>query len=264
MSEKGNIIAIPTYNRRAELEACLACLAAAEGLDDWRIVIGDDCSTDYDIAEVVRHTPLAVTVLRNKANLGCDGNSVLLLEACLRKNARRVLLLDSDMIVSSDALSFAERTFARSDGVLSLYNSVLHVEAEAVDSELVRKNSIGGAATVWDASVLKDMLGGLDGPACWDWRICDMAREKNIRLCVAWESRAQHIGINGSNSLHFGQLEYGARFRIETRVQAEAIAGAHEKLMLSQDIYRPRLRPSMLQRWRRSIAKRLPKKRAAG
>ncbi|MDA4847152.1 glycosyltransferase family 2 protein [Hoeflea poritis] len=261
MSETGNIIAIPTFNRRTELEACLACLATADRLEDWPVVIGDDCSTDYDIADVVRHVPFAVTVLRNDTNLGCDGNTVSLLQTCLWNNARRVFLLDSDMIVSSDALSFAERNFGRTDGVLSLYNSVLHGEAEIVDGELVRKNSVGGAATVWDASVLKDMLEGLDGPHCWDWRVCDLAFEKGIALLVARQSRAQHIGIDGTNSLRFGELEYGAGFRIETREHAQAIAVAHEKLMLSQGIYRPPFKPSLLERWRRSIVKRLPKKR---
>ncbi len=261
MPETDQIIAIPTFNRRVEVAACLTCLAAAEGLEKWRVVLRDDCSTEYDIADLLGNVPFAVTVLRNETNLGCDGNTVALLKHCIEQNAQRVLLLDSDMIVSSDALAFADKNLARTDGVLSLYNSVLHLEAEVVDAALVRKKSIGGAATVWDATLLKEMLESLDGPDCWDWRFCDRAHAEQIRLFVARESRAQHIGVEGTNSLRFGELEFGAGFHIETMEQANAIAVAYEKLMLSQEYFRPKKKRSMLARWRRSIIKRLPKKR---
>ncbi|WP_136660819.1 glycosyltransferase family A protein [Nitratireductor sp. XY-223] len=263
MTPQGNIIAIPTYNRRAEVEACLDCLASVEGLDDWRVIIRDDCSTDYDIADLLKDRPFSATVLRSKSNGGCDRNTVLLLRACLAQNAGRVLLLDSDMIVSRDILRFADRVFANTDGVLSLYNSVLHDEGQIVDDDLVLKDSIGGAATLWDASVLGHMLEGLDGTRYWDWQFCDRARERNIRIFVVRKSRAQHIGIEGSHSVWFGQLDYGVGFRVDTAEQAAAIAIAHDKLMLSQSLYALSKKP-LLQRWRRSIAKRLPKKRAAG
>ncbi len=165
------------------------------------------------------------------------------------------------MIVSKDALIFSERVFGRTDGILSLYNSVLHVEVEKTDSDLVRKNSIGGAATVWDAMVLEEITEGLETETFWDWRVCDSAYEKNIRLFVARCSRAQHIGIGGTNSQRFGDLEYGVGFAVETIEQAAAIAEAHEKLMLSQRRYVERVKPSRPARWRMSIVKRLPQKK---
>ncbi len=65
MQTPRQIIAIPTFNRRAELTACLSCLGQAEGLGDWRVIVGDDCSTEYDIAELVKGVPFPCEIIGN-------------------------------------------------------------------------------------------------------------------------------------------------------------------------------------------------------
>ena len=264
MQQPQQIIAIPTYNRRGLVEACLSCLGRVEDLCNWQVIIADDCSTDYDIAELAKTASFGCEIIRNEANLGCDRNTVALLRMCLERGAERILLLDSDMIVSADALLFAGRVFDRTDGILSLYNSVLHRPVEPVDDDLVRKQSIGGAATVWDARVLEDLIDSLETDHCWDWRICERAQEKDIRLIVARNSHAQHVGVGGTNNLNFGRLEYGIGFSVETMEQAAAIADAHERLMLAQSQYWDLTKPPKIVRWRNSIVKRLPKITAGG
>ena len=255
-------IAITTFNRRVELESCLACLALAHGLPAWTIRICDDASSEYDIAEVVAHSGLPATVSRNPRNLGCDYNTVDLLKSCLSSGADRVFVLDSDMIVMTDIFRFIDRVFDRTDGVLSVYNSVLHPVAGDIDNDLVRKNSIGGGATVWDAGVLCDFMTRLDDPRSWDWRMCDFAAESGVRLCVARHSRAQHVGIGGVNNVCFGELEYGIGFEPQHSRHTAAMAMALDVLMQDQLLYlhgpRRTKRKSRMQRWAGGIAKRLP------
>jgi glycosyltransferase involved in cell wall biosynthesis len=262
MSNRAQTVAITTYNREAELTACLACLGSANRLEDWSVVIRDDASTDYDIAGIVAGLSFPCAATRNPINLGIDANNVALLKACLAEGAERILLLDSDMIVSADALEFVEAVFDRTDGILSLYNSVLHHEAEAIDADLVRKETIGGAATVWDAGVLGRILERLDGSDLWDWQMSAIVRDLGIKLCVARQSRAQHIGINGINSLRFGELEFGSGFVVETADQAHALAAAYATLMGSQEVFRNGRsryapKPPRHKRWWRSISKRV-------
>ncbi len=256
-------IAITTYNRKADLQSCLACLATAQDLDRWSIHIRDDASTEYDIGKVVAEAGISAEINRNSKNTGCDTNNVDLLRACLDAGAKRVFLLDSDMIVTADVLEFIDCTFARTDGVLSVYNSVLHPVGPEIDDDLIVKNSIGGAATVWDARLLRTILDRMDGPDLWDWQMCDIVSDMNIRLCVARLSRAQHVGMDGINSLRFGELDYGTGFILQTKRQSMALARALDTLMCNQQRYlhgpiRNQIKPPQIIRWKNSMAKRLP------
>lgn len=256
------IIAIPTYNRLQELTACLDCLSSADGLEDWQIIICDDHSTDYDITTLVKGFPIVCTVVRNQENLGCDANNVALMELCLSKNAQRIFILDSDMIVSPKILSFINTTFDRTDGVLGTYNSNLHAEASIVDDELMTKASVGGTATVWDATLLRNILNSFDGVATWDWQACAYMKAQNKHFYVARNSLAQHLGNNGINNGSFGQLDYGLNFQIENSAQAFALAHAHQHLMLTQNKYTPPIPKSAkrtlgpIQRLKKSLRKR--------
>ncbi len=258
-------IAISTFNRKPELQSCLACLAEARGLDGWAIRIHDDASDDYDIGDIVASSGLAAFVSRNRENLGCDANNVDLLRTCLDAGAQRIFVLDSDLIVASDVLEFIDRNFDRTDGVLSVYNSVLHPVEAIFDGDLLIKNSVGGAATVWDAGLLRSALDRLDGPDCWDWRICDTIAEMKLRIFVASNSRAQHIGISGTNNMRFGELEYGIGFMPENPRHTAALARTLDILLTSQPTYLQGaarlIKKPRLARWADSVAKRLPKSR---
>lgn len=233
---KTQIIAISTYNRKAEVVACLECLEAARGIENWRVIIHDDASSDFDIAAITSHLPFECSVFRNPVNLGGDENNVTMLKACVDQGASRIFLLDSDMIVSTDVFEFIENVFERTQGVLSVYNSILHAEASMIDADLVAKQSIGAAATIWDANLLHTVLDKLDGFQIFDWQFCRILDQQKVQLCVAKQSRAQHIGINGDHTAEFGQLEYGIGFSVETAEQARALAMAHANLMLSQNV----------------------------
>lgn len=237
MPELNQIIAITTYNRKVALLSCLNCLAEATGLAKWKVILSDDCSTDYDIHEIAATLPFDCTVLRSTQQLGASGNSVSLLKTCLERGADRIFMLDSDMIVSKDVLAFIEQHFPQTGGVLSVYNSVLHTESSALNDELVLKSSVGGAATIWDSHLLSELLSQFDSDAEWDWQLCKLLASHQIQFSVARNSRAQHLGIGGTNNNRFGSIDYGLGFKIDTHTQALALANAHQSLMSSQSQY---------------------------
>jgi glycosyltransferase involved in cell wall biosynthesis len=254
-------IAIPTYNRKAELQSCLASLAMVRGLGDWRIAFADDASPDYQIGELVSDAGLSATVFENPHNLGGNRNIVALLQSCLDRGADPILLLDSDMIAATDMLEFAGRTLAKTDGVLSLYNSVLHAASDSLDDDLLVKATIGGAATLWDAQLLQTVLAGLRGQEDWDWEMCRVVAGLGRRLCVARRSRAQHIGIIGTNNCKFGELEFGIGFTPEHNHHHMALNRTLDMLLLDQNLFRygpSRMkRPRKLARWKNNILKSL-------
>ena len=135
--DRPDIIAIPTFNRVRQLVACLASLRRASGLERYRIFIRDDASREFGVNEIARLVPEAESIERNSVNLGPDANQMLLFRDCIEAGARRIFVLDNDMIVSPSILEFTERTFERTDGFLGLYNSTLHKERREVDRDLI-------------------------------------------------------------------------------------------------------------------------------
>jgi hypothetical protein len=243
--DRRDIIAIPTYDRLPELIACLTCLREARGLDRYRIFIRDDASTKFGPDELAQLMPLAERIDRNAVNCGPDLNQVRLLRDCIAAGARRVIVLDSDMIVSPAALDFAERAFERTDGVLSLYNSQHHREVRGIDEELVEKRSIGGAATCWGAALLASVLDGLGTVRgaydTWDWQAVYLLRAMRRRMIVSRRSYAQHLGISGQNNRRFGSIDYGSGFVIETNSQARFMAAVFDALLSHQHAFAPQL-----------------------
>lgn len=248
------IIAIPTHNRVDLLLSCLECLSLVDGLDNWSLRIYDDCSSEYDIHAVVSRFGLKAVIQRNEQRLGGDINNLSMLKDCLRLQPERILLLDSDMILSPDSLEFIERHFSETDGFLGLYNSCRHMVQGDINEALVYKWSCGATATVWEAKLLAAMIQSLSDTYLWDWKASDYMNEHHIRICVARKSRAQHLGIiGGMHFFPFGKLDYGLGFEVVHEAHARALAASHQRLMVDQ---MPYVRAKRLPFFRR-IMKRL-------
>ena len=234
--DRPDIIAIPTFNRVRHLVACLASLRRASGLERYRIFIRDDASREFGVNEIARLVPEAESIERNSVNLGPDANQILLFRDCIEAGARRILVLDSDMIVSPSILEFTERTFERTDGFLGLYNSTLHKERQEVDRALIAKWRAGGTATCWQVDLMRRVIDRCEGnlKTTWDWIANAKLRETETRILVSRRSYAQHLGIVGTNNGSFGNIDYGRGFVIETEEQARFMAETFDHLMSRQ------------------------------
>lgn len=253
--DRPDIIAIPTFNRVRHLVACLASLRRASGLERYRIFIRDDASREFGVNEIARLLPEAESIERNSVNLGADANQFLLFRDCFEAGARRILVLDSDMIVSPSILEFTERTFERTDGFLGLYNSTLHKPRQEVDRALIEKWSAGGTATCWQVDLMRRVIDHCEGnlKTTWDWAANAKLQEMETRILVSRRSYAQHLGIAGTNNGSFGNIDYGLGFVIETAEQARIMAETFDHLMSRQSQFAvpkrsTRRRPRFLRR----------------
>jgi len=249
-----DIIAIPTFNRIRHLVACLRSLREAGGLEQYRIFIRDDASSEFGVGEIAQLLPEATSIRRNAANLGPDGNQILLFKDCIDAGARRILVLDSDMLVSPSLLDFMGHAFERTDGFLGLYNSVLHKELRDLDSELIEKRSFGGAATCWQSTLLRGVIDRYERKAAktWDWVANAELAETGRRIIVSRRSYAQHMGIAGANNGVFGKIEYGLGFVVETEEQMRFMAETFDKLMSNQHQFTSQVRKTKPRAWYRS------------
>ncbi len=93
-------IAIPTYNRAADLDACLARLAVQPGVGgEVELLVSDNCSTDSTPAVVKawQDKGVSITCIRNQQNIGPDNNFVQCYTAA--KGKYFWLLGDDDMVL---------------------------------------------------------------------------------------------------------------------------------------------------------------------
>ncbi len=106
------IIALTAYNRPRLLEACLQSLAKAQNITDWEIRISVDPSERTEELERIilsaMSNGLRISHRVNTAKLGVRANPHSLLQWCFKDNAKLVLYLEDDIVVSSDCLVFCD------------------------------------------------------------------------------------------------------------------------------------------------------------
>ncbi|MEP9390168.1 glycosyltransferase [Mesorhizobium sp. KR9-304] len=246
-----DIIAIPTFNRIRHLVACLRCLRQARGLERYRVFVRDDASSEFGADEIARLIPEATSIERNVVNLGPDANQLLLFRDCLEAGARRILVLDSDMLVSPSILEFTEQAFERTGGFLGLYNSLLHGKRRDMDCDLIEKWSVGGTATCWESGLMGRVIDRCerDLTQTWDWIANAELNETRTPIIVSRRSYAQHLGIMGVNNGVFGKIDYGLGFIIETDDQARFMAETFDDLMSRQRQVAASKRKTKLKAW---------------
>jgi hypothetical protein len=116
-----------------------------------------------------------------------------------------------------------ERIIDHTDGVMSLYNSVLHtgiLDKFQIDNvSMLNKRTIGGAGAVFKKNIIKKILSELPPSNTFDWDWSDYLVKSGVRLLVTERSYVQHIGIVGFNSGNYfggdlsGSLcDYGINF----------------------------------------------------
>ncbi len=216
-------LAVATHNRKHILEKMVTSLYLTDMGDHVHIRIYDDASTDFDEDFLRKAFPDSKSIMRNPVNLGPSKNMYRIFTDFLAHDDDILILTDSDLIFNREWLTVVERIIDRTDGVMSLYNSVLHMamlEKFQIDNiSLLNKRIIGGAGTVFKKNIVKKILSELPPSNTYDWDWSDYLVKSGVRLLVTERSYVQHIGIVGFNSGNYfggdlsGSLcDYGVNF----------------------------------------------------
>ena len=105
--------------------------------------------------------------------------------------------------------------FYRTDGILSLFNTLTHRSIREEDG-LCEKMNIGAAGTLMSRNNVDFLFkhnNDLDNTKNFDWNFCHIFRELGIRIYTVKDSLVQHIGFTGQNT-YFAKGDYGIGFSI--------------------------------------------------
>jgi hypothetical protein len=216
-------LAIATYNRKHLLEKMITSLYLSDIGDNVHIRIYDDASTDFDEDYLKRAFPGSKTIIRNPVNIGPSRNMHRIFTDFIVLDDDILILTDSDLIFNREWLAIVERIINHTDGMMSLYNSVLHTrilgKLQIDNVNMLNKKTIGGAGAVFKKNIIKKILTDLPASNTFDWDWSDYLVKSGVRLLVTERSYVQHIGIVGFNSGNYfgGELsgslcDYGVNF----------------------------------------------------
>jgi glycosyltransferase involved in cell wall biosynthesis len=205
-------IGVSTYNRRHLVELSAASLRSSSIPPDTALIVVDDASTDYDVDYLRSVYPRFSDVRRRPENSG--GASFAnrdVMRQLLETDADAILLLDSDLLVSSNFLDRGASLLRDTDGVLSLFNTPNH-PAIGARGPFVLKRSIGCAGTLWRRDIAAKVFGEVPAGPQWDWRFSDFLARAGVSICVLCDSLVQHIGYSSGHNSDFGSGDLGVGF----------------------------------------------------
>lgn len=208
-------IGITTFNRIDYVKKMCLSLRHTIGLESCSIRIYDDCSDEYSLDEIVKEFPFVTEYKRREHNLGSDFNIHQMYRDFLETGDEILVNCDSDMIFHSEWINKIKELLPCSDGVISFYNSALHVPAEHLvinNVNMVRKNTIGSAGTVFTRHIVQCIIDNVKASFKYDWDWCRFLSVRGIRLLVTEQSYIQHIGIVGQNCDAVQIIDYGLNF----------------------------------------------------
>lgn len=235
--DKGITIGIATFNRPALLKAMRDSLYASSRVEDCNIRVYDDCSTEFDNEYLREVFHSAADIVRRENNLKSDANLRQMYVDFLNTGDEIFIEADSDLIFDPGWLLFVNEIFEHTDGIVSLYNSVLH---ESVRETLVQnhpfeeKMHMGSAGVVFHRRILEEIVNEFPDPYSYDCRWSRYLRKKNVRLLVSKRSYVQHIGLHGQNCDGSRTLEFGLNFEPKTEANKDVLIDYYERALLLQ------------------------------
>lgn len=208
-------LGITTYNRLDYIKKMCLSLRNTNGLESCSIRIYDDCSTDFDADVLRKEFPFVTEYRRRKRNIGADHNIRQMYIDFLETDDDILVNCDSDMVFRGDWIYKLKELLPLTDGVLSLYNSAIHLPI-ASDSmnhpKFVQKEAIGSAGTAFARSIVEDIVTNVKPSFKYDWDWSNYLSSKGVRLLVTEDSYIQHIGIRGENCDACMNVDYGLNF----------------------------------------------------
>ncbi len=208
-------IGITTFNRLDYVKKMCLSLRHTIGLESCSIRIYDDCSHEFDLDEIVKEFPFVTECKRREHNLGSDFNIQQMYADFLETGDDVLVNCDSDMIFHSGWLVKVKELLPLTDGVLSCYNSILHVPVDNFSlngEKIVRKETVGSAGTVFTRTIVERIVSNVRPSYKYDWDWCRYLATIGTRLLVTERSYIQHIGIVGQNCDAVHIVDYGLNF----------------------------------------------------
>ncbi|KAB0664865.1 glycosyltransferase family 2 protein [Oryzomonas japonica] len=208
-------IGITVFNRLDYIRKMCLSLRHSIGLEQCSIRIYDDCSDAFGVDEIKKEFPFVTEFRRRRRNLGSDLNIQQMYLDFLETGDDVLINCDSDMIFHGEWLTKIRELLPFTDGVLSCYNSTLHIPVEdfVIENEkMVRKDSIGSAGTVFTRDIVQCIVNNVKPSYKYDWDWSRYLSSKGVRLFVTERSYIQHIGIVGQNCDASRIIDYGLNF----------------------------------------------------
>lgn len=232
------LIAITVHERAELVRHCFATAAELILPEGSEIVVYDDASPTLDTGRLISEAGLWARFERMPVRQGASGMITEVWRSFLASRHEYLLFLDSDMIINRDAIGAGLEQLAGFDGLLTLYNSILHA-GDAAGVDLVRKVRIGNAGTLWRRSLASLALEGVGGQPHIDDRYCEHFNASQVPLAAMMRSRVQHLGIHGENYHPYGGLDHGSGFVPDSPAQSAALVFAHDHLLTCQQAFLP-------------------------
>ncbi|MFA6155827.1 glycosyltransferase family 2 protein [Mesorhizobium sp.] len=232
------LIAITVHERAELVRHCFATAAELILPEGSEIVVHDDASPTLDTARLISDAGLSASLERMPVRKGASGMITEVWRSFLASHHEHLLFLDSDMIINRDAVGAGLEQLAGFEGLLSLYNSILHA-GDAVGPDLVSKRRIGNAGTLWNRSLVRLALERVGGKPYIDDRYCELFNAMKVPLAATTRSRVQHLGIHGENYHPYGGLDHGSGFVPDSPAQSAALVYAHDHLLSRQQAFLP-------------------------
>lgn len=121
--------------------------------------------------------------------------------------------------------------------IVSVYNSAMHQPVVSSDAPFVHKRRLGATGTLWSQDIARLVVSNLQAQDNYDDKISEFCVSRDIPLCCANQSLAQHLGILGTNNYRFGQIDYGLNYTPDGPEQTDAMAQVFNDLMANQQAY---------------------------
>lgn len=207
-------IAIPIYNRLKYVELFGRSLQQCDLLSNCNVKVYDDASTEFDASKLRDLFPYAKEVVRRKKRLNADGNMYRIYKDFLTSTDDILVMLDSDLLCDPNFIKFILNNIDNTDGVLSLYNSILHPPFKVIDDVFVHKLHVGGAGVVFKRNVVRSIVNNVPyyHGCAYDWLWSKYLTENNIRIFCSKDSMVQHIGFEGQNCNSVTTVDIGLGF----------------------------------------------------
>lgn len=188
-------ICITTYNRKRLVEANARSLQKAKLPKATKIIVLDDASSEFDVAWLKAIYPKSASIFRRDVNTGDASLAAFdAMSGLVASGADVLLLLDSDFIVNPNFLKPALLQLAKSEGLLSLFNTPTHPTLRE-EGPLLIKASVGAAATLWTRECAADALKNVGKGKDWDWRLSRYFGKNSKNIHCVKNSLAQHLGL---------------------------------------------------------------------
>jgi len=230
---------ICTYNRKDILVKSARSLSLVRGIKTVHIRIYDDCSSEYDEAFLHSLFPDAVSITRQKENLGADRNTSVMYEDFLASGDEWLFNADSDLIYRADLLETMENMKGHCGGFMTFFNCISHEDIG--ETELfTEKESVGAAGCFFRRDVVQLILDSIRvRSVSFDTGFSRVLRKNGYPLYASRHSMVQHIGITGFNSANI-VFDYGRGFIPDSQINANIIEDTFEAYVTSVHAFRSR------------------------